>query len=79
MEVPKSNLIRKEQVIDMARAKKEGNFKFLNVQIPEDIIERLSEYSAQSRIPKNAVTEMALREYLDKVLPQKTKKKVGGK
>ena len=57
----------------MARAKKEGNYRFLNVQMPEDVLDRLTEYSEQSRIPKTAITEMALREYLDKMMPIKQK------
>ena len=59
----------------MARAKKEGNFRFLNVQMPEDVLDRLTEYSEKSRIPKTAITEMALREYLDRVMPTKTSSK----
>lgn len=59
----------------MARAKKEGNFRFLNVQMPEDVLDRLTEYSEKSRIPKTAITEMALREYLDKVMPTKKSSK----
>ncbi len=53
----------------MARAKKEGKFRFLNVQMPEDVLDQLTEYSEKSRIPKTAITEMALREYLDKMMP----------
>lgn len=53
----------------MARAKKEGNYHFLNVQIPDEVMGMLSKYSSISRIPKNAITEIALREYLNKVLP----------
>lgn len=59
----------------MARAKKEGNFRFLNVQMPEDVLDRLTEYSEKSRIPKTAITEMALREYLDKVMTAKKSSK----
>ena len=52
----------------MARAKREGNFHFLNVKINDDIMQKLDAYSEQTRIPKNAITEMALVEYLkDKV------------
>lgn len=50
----------------MARQKKQGVYKYLNVAIPEEIIKRLDEYSAESRIPKTAITELALKEYLDK-------------
>lgn len=59
----------------MARAKKEGDFRFLNVQMPEDVLDRLTEYSEKSRIPKTAITEMALREYLDKAMPTKKSSK----
>ena len=59
----------------MARAKKEGNFRFLNVQMPEDVLDRLTEYSEKSRIPKTAITEMALRGYLDKVMTAKKSSK----
>lgn len=54
--------------MNMARAKKEGNYHFLNVQIPDEVMGMLSKYSSISRIPKNAITEIALREYLNKVL-----------
>ena len=52
----------------MSRARKEGSYHFLNVQIKDEIMNQLSTYSDQTRIPKNAITEMALAEYLkDKV------------
>lgn len=58
----------------MARTKKEGTFRFLNVQLPDDLLNRLAKYSEQTRIPKNAITEIALKEYLDKRSPDnKTK------
>ena len=58
----------------MARAKKEGSY--LNAKLPTAIFERVSAYSAATRIPKTAIVEMALKEYLDKVAPvKKTQKK----
>ena len=56
----------------MPRPKKQGNFHFLNVQIPDNILNKLSEYSEQTRIPKNAITEMALEEYLEKNMNKKS-------
>ena len=53
----------------MARAKKEGSY--LNAKLPTEIIERVSAYSEQTRIPKTAIVEMSLKEYLDKVAPIK--------
>ena len=53
----------------MARAKKEGNYRFLNVSIEEDVLHLLDQYSEKTHIPKNAITEMALREYLNQRLP----------
>lgn len=57
----------------MARAKKEGSY--LNAKLPTEIIERISAYSEATRIPKTAIVEMALKEYLDKVAPVKNTKK----
>lgn len=57
----------------MARAKKEGSY--LNAKLPTEIIERVSAYSESTRIPKTAIVEMALKEYLDKVVPVKDTKK----
>lgn len=51
----------------MARAKKEGNYRFLNVSISEEVLKKLDRYSEVSRIPKNAITEMALSEFLNSV------------
>lgn len=53
----------------MARAKKEGKYRFLNVSIREDVLLSLDRYSEATRIPKNAITEMALEEYLNQRLP----------
>ena len=57
----------------MARAKKEGSY--LNAKLPTEIIERVSAYSEATRIPKTAIVEMALKEYLDKAAPVKNTKK----
>lgn len=59
----------------MARAKKEGNYRFLNVSIEEDVLHLLDQYSEKTHIPKNAITEMALREYLDSKLSLIVEKK----
>ena len=59
----------------MARAKKQGEFRFLNVNLPVELLDRLDNYSDETRIPKVAITEIALREYLDKVAPSKSAKK----
>ena len=53
----------------MGRARKEGNYHFLNVQIKDEILDKLNAYSDMTRIPKTAITEMALEEYLNKVMP----------
>lgn len=55
----------------MARPRKEGSY--LNAKLPTEIIERVSAYSEKTRIPKTAIVEMALKEYLDKVDPVKEK------
>lgn len=47
----------------------------VSFRIRKDICERLSDYSESSRIPKTAIVEMALEEYLDKVAPTKKNKK----
>ena len=59
----------------MARAKKEGKYRFLNVSIREDVLHLLDQYSEKTHIPKNAITEMALREYLDNKLSLIAEKK----
>lgn len=56
---------------DMARPKKEGSY--LNAKLPFEIIDRVNEYSATTRIPKTAIVEMALVKYLDEVAPVKGK------
>ena len=60
----------------MPRAKKQGKFRFLNVNLPVELLDRLDNYSDETRIPKVAIAEIAIREYLDKVAPvENTKKK----
>ena len=49
----------------MAREKRDGEFRSLNVRLPEEVLGKLDEYAKESRIPKNAITELALSEYLD--------------
>ena len=49
----------------MSRPKKEG--KFINAYVRKDIADRVDAYSEASLIPKTAILEMALQEYLDKV------------
>lgn len=63
----------------MARAKKQGEFRFLNVNLPVELLDRLDNYSDKTRIPKVAIAEIALREYLDKVAPSKSAKKFAKK
>ena len=55
----------------MPSAKKQGEFRFLNVNLPVELLDRLDDYSDETRIPKVAIAEIALREYLDKVAPSK--------
>lgn len=47
----------------------------VSFRIRKDISERLNDYSESSRIPKTAIVEMALEEYLGKVAPTKKNKK----
>ena len=49
----------------MAREKRDGEFRSLNVRLPEEVLGKLDEYAKESRIPNNAITELALSEYLD--------------
>jgi len=57
----------------MARMKKDGHF--LNCKLPDKILDRLSEYTQKTRIPKTAVVEIALTEYLDKMNPETEQEK----
>lgn len=47
----------------------------ISFRIRKDISERLNDYSESSHIPKTAIVEMALEEYLSKVAPTKKNKK----
>lgn len=53
----------------MARQRKEG--RYLNAKLPVDLSDRIDAYSEKTRIPKTAVAELAIREYLDRVAPIK--------
>lgn len=57
----------------MARAKKEGNYRFLNVSIEDGVLRKLDQYSEETHIPKNAITEMALLAYLKKKMDKEDK------
>jgi len=49
----------------MSRPKKDG--KFVNAYLKKELVERMEDYSASSFMPKTAILELALQEYLDKV------------
>ena len=49
----------------MPRPKKDG--KFVNAYLKKELVDRMETYSESSYIPKTAILEMALQEYLDKV------------
>ena len=57
----------------MAR-KKTKDSDARSFRIRKDIGERLDKYSEESMIPKTALVEKALEEYLNKVAPIKTRK-----
>jgi hypothetical protein len=54
---------------NMARPRKDG--KFLNVKIPMDLYNRVTEYADSTKLSKTSILELALTEYLDKVSPKK--------
>lgn len=54
---------------------KTKNSDAMSFRIRKDISKRLSGYSETSRIPKTAIVELALEEYLNKVAPTKGKNK----
>ena len=60
-------------MIDMARERKDG--EFVNVKVRQDIADRLNQYTKESMIPKTALVEKAIEEYLDKHAPVKKNKK----
>lgn len=49
----------------MARVKRDVEHKYLNVSLPVSLLEELDNYSKESRIPKTAIVEFALKSYLD--------------
>ena len=49
----------------MARPKKDG--KFVNAYLKKDLVDRMETYSESTFMPKTAILELALQEYLDKV------------
>lgn len=51
----------------MARIKRDGEYKYLNVSLPVELLKRLDDYYNESRLAKNAIVEFALAEYLDKM------------
>ena len=50
-------------------------YQILNVNLPVELLDRLDNYSDETRIPKVAIAEIAIREYLDKVAPSESAKK----
>ena len=48
----------------MPRDKKPG--RFLNAKVSDETFDRVEDYSKKSLLPKTAIVEFALREYLDK-------------
>lgn len=57
----------------MPRSKKPG--RFLNAKVSDEIFDRVEEYSKISLLPKTAIVEVALKEYLDKYAGKITVKK----
>lgn len=51
----------------MARIKRDGEYKYLNVSLPVELLKRLDDYCNESRLAKNAIVEFALEDYLDKM------------
>lgn len=49
----------------MARPRKDG--KFVNAYLKKDLVDRMETYSESTFMPKTAILELALQEYLDKV------------
>ena len=57
----------------MPRPRREG--RFLNAKIAPDIFALVEQYSEETRIPKTAIVEMALKEFFQKnMMPSKMKK-----
>ena len=55
----------------MARAKKDG--QFFNCYIEKELWDKLNTHSEETKIPKTAIVEMALKDYFKKV--EKTRRK----
>ena len=51
----------------MARQKKDG--QFLNCYMRKDLYDRVETYCNETMIPKTAIVEKAVQEYMDKVAP----------
>ena len=60
-------VLRKE-IKTMARPRKDG--KFLNIKIPMDLYDRVTEYATNMKLSKTSILELALTEYLNKVVPK---------
>ena len=52
----------------MPRKAKPGDF--IDCKVSIDLIEKLNAYANATRISKTAIVEMALSEYLEKVIPK---------
>ena len=50
----------------MARAKKDGHF--LNCYIEKELWDTIDKYSNETKIPKTAIVEIALKEYFKKYI-----------
>ena len=48
----------------MPRQKKDG--KYINIYMQRSLVEAIEEYSDQTMIPKTAILEKAVREYLER-------------
>ena len=57
----------------MARAKKDGHF--LNCYIEKELWDTIDKYSAETKMPKTAVVEIALKEYFAKNVDKQKNKK----
>lgn len=59
----------------MPRKKKEG--QFLNAKIDQELFDRVVTYCERTRLSKTAVMEIALQEYLDRVMKENNNTKNG--
>ena len=62
-----------ERINQMPRIKKEGSY--INCKIKQDIYDKLNLYSEYSMIPKTALVERALEEYLNKAMQHNSENK----